>query len=491
MSGLPAKVLVANRGEIAVRIITTLRRLGIASVAVHHAADAQSRAVRYADEAVQLVGDPPVSAYLDVQQIVAACQSTGAAAVHPGFGFLSENAGFAEALIEAGITWIGPPPSAMRSMGDKIESKRLALQAGVPILPGSDGALRDADEAVAEAEAIGFPVLLKAAAGGGGKGMRVAMDAAECGVAFQRASSEAEAAFGDGRMFVERYVERPRHIEIQVLADQHDNVIHLGDRECSSQRRHQKVIEEAPSPFLDNEQREQLGAQAVSLARLVGYSSAGTVEMIADGEGGFFFLEMNTRLQVEHPVTEMITGIDIVAEQVQVAAGKPLGITQSDVQLKGHAIEARIYAEDPQHDFRPQTGTTELVRWPHGPGVRVDHGLREGNPVTASFDPMLAKIVAHGPDRAAALHRAINALSETVLLGVTTNTAYLRRVLEHPAFAAADLHTGFLTEHADELVDNGPTAEQLPVLVAAALLYGYDVRHDPPATLDAIGAWRP
>ena len=492
MSGLPSKVLVANRGEIAVRIISTLRRLGIASVAIHHAVDAGSRAVRDADEAVQLFGDPPVAAYLDVDQIVAACRATGAEAVHPGFGFLSENAGFAEALIEAGIVWIGPPPSAIRSLGDKIESKRLALEAGVPILPGSAGAVRDADEAVTESEAIGFPVLLKAAAGGGGKGMRIAENAAECCVAFERASAEAKAAFGDGRMFVERYVARPRHIEIQVLADHHGNVIHLGDRECSIQRRHQKVIEEAPSPLLDDDQRSELGTLAVGLARSVGYTSAGTVEMIADGEGGFFFLEMNTRLQVEHPVTEMITGIDIVAEQIRVASGEPLGITQSDVMLTGHSIEARIYAEDPWNDFRPQTGTAELVRWPHDPGVRIDHGLREGDPVTASFDPMLAKVVTHGPDRAAALARAIEALRETVVLGVTTNTAYLRAVLEHPAFAAADLHTGFLTEHADALADAGPSDEQLPALIAAALLFAHhDPRHDPPAALDAIGPWRP
>jgi acetyl-CoA carboxylase biotin carboxylase subunit len=490
---LPAKVLVANRGEIAVRIIGTLKRLGIGSVAVYHAVDAGGPAVREADEAIELTGEPPVAAYLDIEQLVAACAATGADAVHPGFGFLAENAAFAEALAAAGVTWVGPPPDAMRAMGDKIESKRLAREAGVPTLLGSEGALADVEEAVREAGRIGYPVLLKASAGGGGKGMRVARDPDDCREAFTRASAEAQASFGDGRMFVERYIERPRHIEVQVLADAHGTVVHLGERECSIQRRYQKVIEEAPSPFVDAETRAAMGAQAVALARAVGYTSAGTVEMVADAAGGFYFLEMNTRLQVEHPVTELVTGLDIVAEQLRVAGGEPLGYGQEDITLTGHAIECRVYAEDPEHDFRPATGTLRLVRLPAGEGVRVDHGLVEGEAVSAAFDPMLAKVAAHGATREQAIARTRQALRETALLGTTTNTAYLERVLAHPQFASGETHTGFLDEHSAALADPGPTAAQERLLMAAAALATshFDTRHDLPEPLAAMGEWRP
>ncbi|MCW2985366.1 MAG: pccA [Conexibacter sp.] len=490
---LPAKVLVANRGEIAVRIIATLKRLGIGSVAVYHPVDAGGLAVREADEAVELRGEPPVAAYLDIDQLVAACLASGADAVHPGFGFLAENAAFPEALDAAGVTWIGPPPAAMRAMGDKIEAKRLAREAGVPTLPGSEGALADVEEAVREAARIGYPVLLKASAGGGGKGMRVARHPDDCREAFTRASAEAEASFGDGRMFVERYIERPRHIEVQVLADAHGTIVHLGERECSIQRRYQKVVEEAPSPFVSSAVREALGAQAVALARAVGYTSAGTVEMVADADGGFFFLEMNTRLQVEHPVTELVTGLDIVAEQIRVAGGAPLGYGQDDITLTGHAIECRVYAEDPEHDFRPAIGTLRLVRLPGGEGVRVDHGLVEGETVSAAFDPMLAKVAAHGSTREEAIVRTRRALRETVLLGTTTNTAYLERVLAHPRFAAGDTHTGFLAEHAVALSDPGPTPAQARLLMAAAALStpNFDTRHDLPEPLAAMGEWRP
>ena len=490
---LPAKVLVANRGEIAVRIIRTLRHMGIASVAVFHALDADGRAVREADEAVELTGDTPVAAYLDVAGIIAACRATGAEAVHPGFGFLSENAGFAEQLAAAGITFIGPPPAAIRAMGDKIESKRLAAAAGVPTLPGSDGAVGDVDEAVAAADRIGYPVLFKASAGGGGKGMRTAGDAAACREAFERASSEALASFGDGRVFVERYVERPRHIEVQVLADAHGTVLHLAERECSIQRRYQKVIEESPSPVVDGPTRERIGAIAVALARAVGYTSAGTVEMIADEDGGFWFLEMNTRLQVEHPVTEAITGIDIVAEQVRIAAGEPLGFGQDDVHVRGHAIECRIYAEDADAGFLPATGRLGLVRFPAGTGVRVDHGVVEGQEVTASFDPMIAKVIAHGATREVALERLRGALRSTVLLGVVTNTAYLGRVLAHPSFRAGDTHTGFLADHAQELAPPAPDADVERCLVAAAALASprFDPRLAAPEPLAGMGEWRP
>ena len=488
---LPDKVLIANRGEIAVRIVGTLRRLGIASVVVFHAEDAGGRAVREADEAVELQGETPVGAYLNVEGIVEACRRTGADAVHPGFGFLSENAAFAEALAEAGLVFIGPPPAAIRAMGDKIESKRLAAAAGVPTLPGSEGAVGDAGEAVAEADRIGYPVLLKASAGGGGKGMRIARDAAESREAFERASGEALASFGDGRVFVERFIERPRHIEVQVLADGRGTVVHLGERECSIQRRYQKVIEESPSPFIDEPTRREMGERAVALARAVGYASAGTVEMIVDAQRRFYFLEMNTRLQVEHPVTELVTGIDIVAAQVRIAAGEPLSFTQDDVALRGHAIECRIYAEDADAGFVPATGRLGLVRFPAGDGVRVDHGVVEGQQVSASFDPMIAKLAVHAASREEAIARARQALRRTVLLGTITNTAYLERVLAQPAFAAGDTHTGFLDEHASALAAPplGDDVERCLIAGAALASPRFDARLAAPEPLATMGAW--
>ena len=490
---LPSKVLVANRGEIAVRIIRTLRRMEIESVAVYHALDADGRAVREADEAVELFGETPVGAYLDSEAIIAACAQSGAEAVHPGFGFLSENADFAEALAAAGILFIGPPPDAMRAMGDKIESKRLAKAAGVPTLPGSEDAVADVDEAIAVADQIGYPVLLKASAGGGGKGMRTAADADACREAFERASSEALASFGDGRVFVERFVERPRHIEIQVLADTHGTVLHLGERECSIQRRYQKVIEESPSPAVDEVTRERIGQTAIDLARAVGYTSAGTVEMIADDDGGFYFLEMNTRLQVEHPVTEAVTGIDIVEQQVRIAAGEPLSFSQDDVRFNGHAIEARVYAEDADAGFLPATGRLGIVRFPAGDGLRVDHGVVEGQEVTASFDPMIAKVIAHAATREEAIERLRSALAATVLLGVITNTSYLERVLASPRFKAGDTHTGFLDEHRDALAPRALPAELERCLVAAAALASprFDPRLAAPEPLSEMGEWRP
>ncbi len=489
---LPTRVLVANRGEIAVRILRTLRRLGIASVAVFHAEDAGSLAVREADEAVELFGTTPVGAYLDIDAIVTACRDTESDAVHPGFGFLAENAEFAEAIGAAGITFVGPPPHAMRAMGDKIESKRLAAEAGVSTVPGSDGAVASTEAAVTEAARVGYPVLLKASAGGGGKGMRIARDPDECREAFERASGEAVASFGDGRLFVERYVERPRHVEIQILADEHGTVLHLGERECSIQRRYQKVIEEAPSPFLDEATRQAMGAQAVALARAVGYTSAGTVEMIVDEQRDFFFLEMNTRLQVEHPITEMVTGIDIVAEQLRIAGGEPLGFGQDDVRMDGHAVECRVYAEDADAGFIPATGRLSLVRFPAGEGIRVDHDVTEGQVVSSSFDPMIAKVVAHAATREAAIERVRAALRATVLLGTVTNVAYLERVLAHPDFGAGHTHTGFLDQHADDLASPPADPAQERCLVAAAALAS--PRFDPRLTalepLASMGEWR-
>jgi propionyl-CoA carboxylase alpha subunit len=490
---LPSKVLIANRGEIAVRIIRTLRELGIPSVVVYHAVDGGGLAAREADEAVELVGDPPVSAYLDVGGIVAACLRTEADAIHPGFGFLAENADFAQAVVDAGVVFIGPSPSAIRAMGDKIESKRLAKLAGVPTLPGSEGAVASAEEAVAEAERIGYPVLLKASAGGGGKGMRIARDTDACRDAFVRASQEAAAAFGDGRVFVERYIDRPRHIEVQVLADAHGTVLHLGERECSIQRRYQKVIEEAPSPLIDEPTRRDMGERAVALARAVDYVSAGTVEMIADADRNFYFLEMNTRLQVEHPVTEMVTGIDIVAEQLRIASGERLGYGQDAIHLTGHAIECRVYAEDVEAGFIPATGPLHLVRFPSGEGVRVDHGVREGQAVTSAFDPMIAKVIAYAGSRPVAIERAQQALRETVLLGTTTNTAFLERVLAHPAFVAGETHTAFLDEHPEVTVSPSPGEEEQRLLLAAAALSSsrYERRAMLLEPLASLGAWRP
>ena len=490
---LPAKVLVANRGEIAVRIIRTLRELGIASVAVHHPVDASARYVRDADEAVELSGPTPVAAYLDGDAIIEAAQATGAEAIHPGYGFLSENAGFAAAVASAGLTFIGPPVEAIRSMGDKIESKRLAAAAGVPILPGSDGALSDVDDALSQADRIGYPILLKASAGGGGKGMRIARTPEQCRESFTQAASEAQASFGDGRIFLERYVDRPRHIEIQVLADSFGNVVYLGERECSIQRRYQKVIEEAPSPFVGEQLRKELGEAAVSLARRVGYTSAGTVEMVMDEQGHAYFLEMNTRLQVEHPVTELVTGVDIVAEQIRIAAGERLGFTQGDVQLTGSAIECRVYAEDAYAGFVPAVGPLRLVRFPDGPGIRVDHGVLQGDQITAAFDPMIAKVVGYGGTRAEAIERAVAALRATVLLGTITNTAFLADVVAHPDFAAGATHTGFIDEHPALTVPPEPDAAQERLLIATAALNSprFDTRHDVPAAQAAMGRWRP
>jgi propionyl-CoA carboxylase alpha chain len=486
-------VLIANRGEIAVRIARTVQRLGKRAVVVFHDADARSLAVRTADAAIRIDGPTPVAAYLSMDAIITAARAAGADAVHPGFGFLSENAAFARRVLDEGLTWVGPPPDAIEAMGDKIRSKRLAAAAGVNVIPGDDAEIRDASHAVEVARAVGFPVMIKASAGGGGKGLRVARRAEEVAPAYERTVGEALAAFGDGRVFIERYIDRPRHIEIQVLGDAHGSVVHLGERECSIQRRHQKLIEEAPSPFLDATTREAMGEQAVGLARAVGYRSAGTVEFVVDPDRRFYFLEMNTRIQVEHPVTEMITGLDIVAEQLRIAEGEPLGYGQEGVRLDGHAIECRLCAEDADRDFMPATGRLRVFRTPSAEGFRLDSGVTQGDEVTASFDPMLAKLIVRGRDRAEAIEHMRAALADTVALGVTTNAGYLGRVLAHPAFAASETHTDFLAEHAADLGAAPPDPEQLAVLIAAALLTNRtvaDERYAAPALHAAIGAWR-
>ncbi|MFJ8928529.1 acetyl/propionyl/methylcrotonyl-CoA carboxylase subunit alpha [Streptomyces sp. NPDC102364] len=443
-------VLVANRGEIAVRVIRTLRALGIRSVAVFSDADADARHVREADEAVRIGPPAATESYLVAERLIEAAAATGAQAVHPGYGFLAENAAFARACEEAGLTFIGPPAEAIALMGDKIRAKETVSAAGVPVVPGG----RDPELAEA-ARKLGAPVLLKPSAGGGGKGMRLVRDLTTLEEEIASARREARASFGDDTLLVERWIDRPRHIEIQVLADGHGNVVHLGERECSLQRRHQKIVEEAPSVLLDEATRAAMGAAAVEAARSCGYRGAGTVEFIVPGEdpAAYCFMEMNTRLQVEHPVTELVTGVDLVEWQVRVASGERLPFTQDDITLTGHAVEARLCAEDPSRGFLPSGGTVIALHEPEGEGVRVDSGLTEGTEVSSLYDPMLAKIIAYGPDRDTALRRLRAALGRTVTLGVPTNAGYLRRLLAHPDVVAGELDTGLVERATDELVD--------------------------------------
>ncbi|MFE9216511.1 biotin carboxylase N-terminal domain-containing protein [Streptomyces lavendulae] len=484
-------VLVANRGEIAVRVIRTLRQLGIRSVAVFSDADADARHVREADTAVRIGPAAAAESYLSVERLLDAARRTGAEAVHPGYGFLAENAGFARACADAGLAFIGPPASAISLMGDKIRAKETVKAAGVPVVPGSSGSgLTDA-ELVSAAEEIGMPVLLKPSAGGGGKGMRLVRDAAVLAEEIAAARREAKSSFGDDTLLVERWVDRPRHIEIQVLADAHGNVVHLGERECSLQRRHQKVIEEAPSVLLDEEVRAAMGAAAVEAARSCGYVGAGTVEFIVPGgdPSSYYFMEMNTRLQVEHPVTELITGLDLVEQQLRVAAGAPLGFGQQDVRLTGHAVEARVCAEDPARGFLPSGGTVLALSEPQGGAVRTDSGLTAGVDTGSTYDPMLSKVIAYGPDRASALRSLRAALADTVILGVQTNTGFLRRLLAHPDVVSGDLDTGLVERDLQALLPEGVPAE---VYAAAALLAA-----DRPARtrgwadpFDAADGWR-
>jgi propionyl-CoA carboxylase alpha chain len=442
-----AKILIANRGEIACRVIRTCRKMGIKTVAVYSDADADALHVREADEAVNIGPAPSAQSYLKIDAIVKACKKTKAEAVHPGYGFLSENAAFAKALDAAGIVFIGPSMRAVAAMGDKIESKLLAQKAGVSTVPGYLKPLKDAEECVAVAKKIGYPVMIKASAGGGGKGMRIAHDDAEAREGFRSATNEAKSAFGDDRVFAEKFVEEPRHIEIQVIGDSHGNIVHLGERECSIQRRHQKVLEEAPSPFLDAKMRAAMGAQAVALAKVVKYKSAGTVEFIVDKRKNFYFLEMNTRLQVEHPVTELVTGLDLVELMIRVAAGEKLPFAQKDVTMTGWALEARVYAEDPTRNFLPSIGRLTRCAAPTAkPGIRVDTGVYEGAEISMFYDPMIAKLVAYGESRAQATQRMEDALDAYVVRGVGHNIPFLSALVRHPRFKAGKLTTGFIAE---------------------------------------------
>jgi len=460
------KILIANRGEIACRVIRSCKKLGIKTVAVYSEADADALHVREADEKV-FIGPPPAAqSYLLIDKIVEACKQTGAQAVHPGYGFLSEKQEFQKALAKAGITFIGPDAHAIFAMGDKIESKKLAQAAGVSTVPGYLAAIPNADEAVKIANKIGYPVMIKASAGGGGKGMRIAYNDAEAHEGFGSATNEAKASFADDRVFIEKYVEEPRHIEIQLIADGHGNCIYLWERECSIQRRHQKVIEEAPSPFLDAKTRKAMGEQAVALAKAVKYKSAGTVEFIVDKNRKFYFLEMNTRLQVEHPVTELITGLDLVELMIRVAAGEKLPFQQKDVKLNGWAMEARLYAEDPFRNFLPSTG--RLVKYrepPVGPDVRVDSGVYEGGEISMFYDPMIAKLCTHGKTRNAAIGRMRRALDEFYVRGVSHNVPFLAALMAHPRFVSGKLTTNFIAEE----FKGGFTTAHLPPRDSAAL----------------------
>ena len=475
------KILIANRGEIACRVIKTARKMGIATVAVYSDADRDALHVQMADEAVRIGPAATAESYLVIDNILAAIKQTGADAVHPGYGFLSENTKFAEALDKAGVAFIGPGAKAITAMGDKIASKKLANAAKVSCVPGHPDAIADADEAVKVSDAIGYPVMLKASAGGGGKGMRIAWNAAEARDGFQRATNEAKSSFGDDRVFVEKFIEDPRHIEIQIIADKHGNTIYLGERECSIQRRHQKVIEEAPSPFLDAKTRKAMGEEAVSLAAAVDYHSAGTVEFIVDKDKNFFFLEMNTRLQVEHPVTEYITGLDLVELMIRVADGEKLPFAQKDIKLNGWAIESRIYAEDPFRNFLPSIGRLVKYRSPveEEGAVRVDTGVYEGGEISMYYDPMIAKLITYGPDRATATDRMQRALDEFLIDGVRHNIPFLNALMTHERFISGRLTTNLIAEEFPDGFNPSDTAPGKPAhfaAVAAVMHAAYQAR---------------
>ncbi len=470
------RILIANRGEIACRIIKTARRMGIATVAVYSEADRDALHVEMADAAVAIGPPPAAKSYLAVDNIVAACKESGAEAVHPGYGFLSERAAFASALEKAGIVFIGPNPKAIAAMGDKIESKKAAARAKVSIVPGHLGVIEDDNQAIAIAEQIGYPVMIKASAGGGGKGMRIAFAKAEVAENFARARSEAKSSFGDDRVFIEKFITDPRHVEIQVLGDKHGHVIHLGERECSIQRRNQKVVEELPSPLLDETTRKKMGAQAVALAAAVGYDSAGTVEFVAGQDRSFYFLEMNTRLQVEHPVTELVTGIDLVEQMIRVAAGEPLKLKQSDVELSGWAVESRVYAEDPYRNFAPSIGRLVRYRPPpegvrDGVTVRVDTGVAEGGEISLYYDPMIAKLVTHAETRLAAIDAQCDALDAFTIEGIRHNIPFLAAIMGHPRWRAGKLSTGFIAEEFprgfERVAPAGATARAIAAVAAA------------------------
>jgi acetyl-CoA carboxylase biotin carboxylase subunit len=490
------RILIANRGEIAVRVARACRALGIECVAVASDADLGAPHALAADRVVRIGPAPARESYLDVAAVLEAARTSGADAVHPGYGFLAENATFARAVEAAGLCWIGPPPDAIATMGDKLAARTAAAKAGVPLVPGSEVAMRDPATAARHAETIGYPLLVKAAAGGGGKGMRIVRRPDELAAALEAAEREAQGAFADGRVYLERLLERPRHVEIQVFADRHGHTVHLGERECSIQRRHQKIVEESPCPVMTPPLRAAMAEAALAAARAVGYVNAGTIEFLLDASGRFYFLEMNTRLQVEHPVTELVTGLDMVVEQLRIARGEALSVTQADVALRGHAVEVRLYAEDVPAGFLPSAGPLLAWRPPAGPSVRVDGGVAAGMTVPVDYDPMLAKIAAWGSTRDAALDRLRGALAETVVLGPATNLAFLGCVLDHPAFRRGDTHTGFIDEHLHPWQQPEPDLDA--AAVAAALAAAAPAPHAAgggqvaalPTPWERLGRWR-
>lgn len=473
------KILIANRGEIACRVIRTAQKMGIKTVAVYSDADARAPHVQMADEAVHIGPSPAAESYLIADKIIAACKETGAEAVHPGYGFLSERTSFAEELAKNNIAFIGPPPNAIAAMGDKIESKKLAEKAGVSVVPGHIGEIDDTEHAVRIATEIGYPVMMKASAGGGGKGMRLAWSEKDVREGFDATKREGLASFGDDRVFIEKFIEQPRHIEIQILGDKHGNVIYLGERECSIQRRHQKVVEEAPSPFVDEEMRKKMGEQAVALSQAVGYYSAGTVELIVGADKSFYFLEMNTRLQVEHPVTEYITGLDLVEQMIRVAYGEKLPLTQDEVKLTGWAIENRVYAEDPYRNFLPSTGRLVQYNPPEAEdGIRIDDGVSEGGEVSIFYDPMIAKLITYGDTRIEAIDRQIDALNRFEIKGPGHNIDFLSALMQHERFRAGNITTNFIAEEYPEGFEGAPASEDLLRNLAAIAAFAATAHAD-------------
>jgi len=481
------KILIANRGEIAVRIIRACRELGVKTVAVYSDADRRSLHVAMADEAYHIGPPAPGESYLVIGKIIDAAKRSHAEAIHPGYGFLSEKEAFADACEKEGIVFIGPSSEAIRLMGDKITARKIAQQAKVPLVPGSDGAVTDV-EAVGVAKKLGFPVMIKASAGGGGKGMRLVRKQEEFESSLRMARSEARSAFGDDSVYVERFVEQPRHIEIQVIADSHGNVLHLFERECSVQRRHQKVIEEAPSPAISEKTRKKMGQVAVRIAKAVSYRGAGTIEFIMDQKENFYFLEMNTRVQVEHPVTEMITGFDIVKWMIRIATGEKLPFKQKDISMKGHALECRVYAEDPEMNFLPSPGKLEYLRTPSGPGVRDDSSIYSGYEVTPFYDPMLSKLVVWADTREEAIKKMGSALNEYIVLGVRTNIGFLRRVMENDEFIRGEIDTGFIERHPELLKANGSGIEH--ALIAAALVMRNSTKEAETSKQAPVSNWK-
>ncbi|MCR4438015.1 MAG: acetyl-CoA carboxylase biotin carboxylase subunit [bacterium] len=489
------RVLIANRGEIAVRIMRACRELGIETVAIFSDVDRSARHVRYADYAFPIGAGPATESYLCQERIVEAALQAGAEASHPGYGFLAENADFTRAVQAAGLVFVGPHPETTALLGDKIAARKMASSAGIPIVPGVEQTINSVEEATGVAEQVGYPLLIKAAAGGGGKGMRIARTPAELPEAVRAARSESQSAFGDGRIYIEKYLERPRHVVIQVITDSHGTVCHLGERECSIQRRHQKVVEEAPSPIVDPELRAAMGQAAVRAAMAAGYLNAGTVEFLLDGQRNFYFLEVNTRLQVEHPVTEMVTGIDLVKEQLRVAAGLPLTFRQEEVRWHGAAIECRIYAEDPYNDFLPSTGTVSSYREPAGPGVRVDSGIGQGDQISIHYDPLIAKLVVWGQTRAEAIARMRRALSECTIMGVRTTIPFHLAVMANPRFVEGRLSTHFIQEEfAKQKAEPAPADRQLLAAMASLACMLESQRQVSPRPSDSasprMGAWK-